>query len=275
MVPTNESLRPTKGDRTRQALLEAAIVRFAHEGYRGASVANICRMRGSPRRPPTPTSPTRRRSLSPRSTRTSPVLIDAPSRSSSSRGPRARGRGMMQGARRPARRPSVGGSHSAWARARLHHAAAPHPGAPGAAQDGDRVAPRTSRSRGGVRQDVEAAPDGQRHRRDRDLAPHGDRADRRRRRAATSRWRPTWSRCCTWPPATLELSAPPHRTQTTLVASLPYEALWTHNLPSRNPSPRPRPRPRPRRQRRPRRRRRICSGRRQRPERHPIGARRL
>jgi AcrR family transcriptional regulator len=33
----------TKGDRTRQALLEAAIVRFAREGYRGTSVADVCR----------------------------------------------------------------------------------------------------------------------------------------------------------------------------------------------------------------------------------------
>jgi AcrR family transcriptional regulator len=34
---------PTKGDRTRQALLQAAIVRFAREGYRGTSVADVCR----------------------------------------------------------------------------------------------------------------------------------------------------------------------------------------------------------------------------------------
>jgi AcrR family transcriptional regulator len=34
---------PTKGDRTRQALLEAAVLRFAREGYRGTSVADICR----------------------------------------------------------------------------------------------------------------------------------------------------------------------------------------------------------------------------------------
>ena len=36
----------TKGDRTRQALLDAAIVRFAREGYRGTSVADVCRDAG-------------------------------------------------------------------------------------------------------------------------------------------------------------------------------------------------------------------------------------
>jgi len=36
----------TKGDLTRQALLEAAIVRFAREGYRGTSVADVCRDAG-------------------------------------------------------------------------------------------------------------------------------------------------------------------------------------------------------------------------------------
>jgi AcrR family transcriptional regulator len=36
----------TKGDRTRQALLGAAIVRFAREGYRGTSVADVCRDAG-------------------------------------------------------------------------------------------------------------------------------------------------------------------------------------------------------------------------------------
>ncbi len=36
----------TKGDRTRQALLHAAIVRFAREGYRGTSVADVCRDAG-------------------------------------------------------------------------------------------------------------------------------------------------------------------------------------------------------------------------------------
>ena len=34
---------PSKGDRTRQALLDAAVVRFAREGYRGTSVADVCR----------------------------------------------------------------------------------------------------------------------------------------------------------------------------------------------------------------------------------------
>ncbi len=33
----------TKGDRTRQVLLAAAVVRFAREGYRGTSVADVCR----------------------------------------------------------------------------------------------------------------------------------------------------------------------------------------------------------------------------------------
>ena len=37
---------PTKGDRTRQALLDAAIARFAREGYRGTSVADVCRDAG-------------------------------------------------------------------------------------------------------------------------------------------------------------------------------------------------------------------------------------
>jgi AcrR family transcriptional regulator len=36
----------TKGDRTRQALLDTARVRFAREGYRGTSVADICRDAG-------------------------------------------------------------------------------------------------------------------------------------------------------------------------------------------------------------------------------------
>jgi AcrR family transcriptional regulator len=44
MGPDLSSL--TKGDRTRQALLEAAIVRFAREGYRGTSVADVCRDAG-------------------------------------------------------------------------------------------------------------------------------------------------------------------------------------------------------------------------------------
>jgi AcrR family transcriptional regulator len=33
----------SKGDRTRQSLLDAAIVRFAREGFRGTSVADVCR----------------------------------------------------------------------------------------------------------------------------------------------------------------------------------------------------------------------------------------
>ncbi len=36
----------SKGDRTRQALLDAAIIRFAREGYRGTSVADVCRDAG-------------------------------------------------------------------------------------------------------------------------------------------------------------------------------------------------------------------------------------
>jgi AcrR family transcriptional regulator len=51
VVPTNREQPPsadgaTKGDRTRQALLEAAVVRFAREGFRGASVADVCRDAG-------------------------------------------------------------------------------------------------------------------------------------------------------------------------------------------------------------------------------------
>jgi AcrR family transcriptional regulator len=37
---------PSKGDRTRQALLHAAVVRFAREGSRGTSVADVCRDAG-------------------------------------------------------------------------------------------------------------------------------------------------------------------------------------------------------------------------------------
>jgi AcrR family transcriptional regulator len=37
---------PTKGDRTRQGVLDAAVLRFAREGYRGTSVADICRDAG-------------------------------------------------------------------------------------------------------------------------------------------------------------------------------------------------------------------------------------
>jgi AcrR family transcriptional regulator len=36
----------SKGDRTRQSLIDAGIVRFAREGYRGSSVADICRDAG-------------------------------------------------------------------------------------------------------------------------------------------------------------------------------------------------------------------------------------
>lgn len=43
MAPDSVS---TKGDRTRQSLLAAAIVRFAREGYRGTSVADVCRDAG-------------------------------------------------------------------------------------------------------------------------------------------------------------------------------------------------------------------------------------
>jgi AcrR family transcriptional regulator len=44
-TPTPPST-PTKGDRTRQGLIAAGIVRFAREGYRGTSVADICRDAG-------------------------------------------------------------------------------------------------------------------------------------------------------------------------------------------------------------------------------------
>lgn len=37
---------PTKGDRTRRALLAAAVERFARQGYRGTSVADVCRDAG-------------------------------------------------------------------------------------------------------------------------------------------------------------------------------------------------------------------------------------
>jgi AcrR family transcriptional regulator len=36
----------TKGDRTRQSLIASAIIRFAREGYRGTSVADVCRDAG-------------------------------------------------------------------------------------------------------------------------------------------------------------------------------------------------------------------------------------
>jgi len=50
-VPPSQSnqtnpIAETKGDRTRQYLLDAAIVRFAREGYRGTSVADVCRDAG-------------------------------------------------------------------------------------------------------------------------------------------------------------------------------------------------------------------------------------
>jgi AcrR family transcriptional regulator len=37
---------PSKGDRTRQSLMAAGIIRFAREGYRGSAVADICRDAG-------------------------------------------------------------------------------------------------------------------------------------------------------------------------------------------------------------------------------------
>jgi AcrR family transcriptional regulator len=51
LVPTKGEQAPssnggTKGDRTRQALLGAAVVRFAREGFRGTSVADVCRDAG-------------------------------------------------------------------------------------------------------------------------------------------------------------------------------------------------------------------------------------
>ena len=48
MPATNpgDAPNPTKGDRTRQALLHGAIARFAREGYRGTSVADVCRDAG-------------------------------------------------------------------------------------------------------------------------------------------------------------------------------------------------------------------------------------
>jgi AcrR family transcriptional regulator len=45
-VPHDTAATVTKGDRTRHALLAAAIVRFAREGYRGTSVADVCRDAG-------------------------------------------------------------------------------------------------------------------------------------------------------------------------------------------------------------------------------------
>ena len=46
MSPEPTPATSTKGDRTRQALLDAAVVRFAREGYRGSSVADVCRDAG-------------------------------------------------------------------------------------------------------------------------------------------------------------------------------------------------------------------------------------
>jgi AcrR family transcriptional regulator len=45
-LPPGPTSGPTKGDRTRQSVIAAAIVRFAREGYRGSSVADICRDAG-------------------------------------------------------------------------------------------------------------------------------------------------------------------------------------------------------------------------------------
>jgi len=42
-TPTHPAAPTTKGERTRQALLDAAITRFGREGYRGTSVADIAR----------------------------------------------------------------------------------------------------------------------------------------------------------------------------------------------------------------------------------------
>jgi AcrR family transcriptional regulator len=44
--PPDKHRGPSKGDRTRQSLIDAAIVRFAREGYRGTSVADVCRDAG-------------------------------------------------------------------------------------------------------------------------------------------------------------------------------------------------------------------------------------
>jgi AcrR family transcriptional regulator len=45
-APPPDQPNPTKGDRTRQSLITAAIARFARDGYRGSSVADICRDAG-------------------------------------------------------------------------------------------------------------------------------------------------------------------------------------------------------------------------------------
>jgi AcrR family transcriptional regulator len=44
--PGDAGTVPSKGDRTRSGLLAAAVVRFAREGYRGTSVADVCRDAG-------------------------------------------------------------------------------------------------------------------------------------------------------------------------------------------------------------------------------------
>ena len=46
-MPHGEPLPATKGARTRQALLEAAVVRFGRDGYRRTSVADIARDAGT------------------------------------------------------------------------------------------------------------------------------------------------------------------------------------------------------------------------------------
>ncbi|HWE65789.1 MAG TPA: TetR/AcrR family transcriptional regulator [Acidimicrobiales bacterium] len=45
-LPPAVASTATKGDRTRQSLLEAGIIRFAREGFRGTSVADVCRDAG-------------------------------------------------------------------------------------------------------------------------------------------------------------------------------------------------------------------------------------
>lgn len=42
-VDTSSHTSESKGDRTRQGILQAAVTRFAREGYRGTSVADVCR----------------------------------------------------------------------------------------------------------------------------------------------------------------------------------------------------------------------------------------
>jgi AcrR family transcriptional regulator len=45
-VPPDPDFSASKGDRTRSAILSAAVARFAREGYRGTSVADVCRDAG-------------------------------------------------------------------------------------------------------------------------------------------------------------------------------------------------------------------------------------